>query len=157
MTIRPATLDERPALEALQWRASLAVAAYRDALLAHPDAIELPNEQIVEGRTIVAEVEGKVVGFAVVLPRPDGDAELDGLFVEPSIWRAGIGTRLIREAGILASAAGARFLHVIANPTATGFYSSCGFIVAGEASTRFGMAPTMRKELRQEENKGERR
>ena len=40
----------------------------RDALLAHPDAIELPLEQITDGRTIVAESVGELLGFAVVLP-----------------------------------------------------------------------------------------
>jgi GNAT superfamily N-acetyltransferase len=147
LSVRPATIDERGELEALQWRASLVWEEYRDALLAHPDAIELPGEQIVEGRTIVAEVESRIVGFAVVLPRMDGDAELDGLFVEPSIWRAGIGTRLIRDAEILAADGGAKFLHVVANPLAEGFYCSCGFVPIGEESTRFGLAHMMRKAI----------
>src|ERR1700674_2411504 len=94
--VRPAAVAERGALEALQWRASLMWEEYRDALLAHPDAIALPVEQI--GRTIVAELENKPLGFAVVLPRRDGDADLDGLFVEPANWRAGIGSRLVRAA-----------------------------------------------------------
>jgi GNAT superfamily N-acetyltransferase len=147
LSTRPATIGERDALEALQWRASLVWEEYRDALLAHPDAIELPVEQIVEWRTIVAELEGRIVGFAVVLPRDDGGAELDGLFVEPSVWRAGVGTRLIREAEILAAAGGAKFLHVIANPLAEGFYLSRGFVPTGEESTRFGVAHTMRKAI----------
>ena len=62
---------------------------YRAALLENPDAIEVPAEHIVGGSTIVAEKLGETVGFAVVLPRPDGNAELDGLFVEPSAWRRG--------------------------------------------------------------------
>ena len=147
ISIRPATVGERGELEALQWRASLVWEEYREALLAHPDAIELPEEQIVEGRTIVAEVEGRIVGFAVVLPRADGEAELDGLFVEPSAWRSGIGTRLIADAVILAAAAGAEFLHVVANPLAEGFYSSRGFELTGEQSTRFGVAHAMRKAI----------
>lgn len=147
LSIRPATIGERDALEALQWRASLVWEEYRDALLAHPDAIELPGEQIVEGRTIVAELEDRIVGFAVVLPREDEGAELDGLFVEPSVWRTGIGTRLIRDAEILAAAGGAKFLHVVANPLAEGFYFSCGFVPTGEESTRFGVARTMRKAI----------
>lgn len=147
LSVRPATLGERGALEALQWRASLVWEEYRAALLAHPDVIELPDQQIEDGRAIVAETENQVVGFAVVLPRPDGDAELDGLFVEPSIWRAGVGTRLVRDAGFLAMAGGARVLHVVANPHAVGFYVSCGFVTSGEESTRFGVGLTMRKDL----------
>ena len=147
LSIRFAKIEERDALEALQWRASLVWEEYRDALLAHPDAIELPAEQIVEGRTIVAELEARIVGFTVVLPREDGGAELDGLFVEPSVWRMGIGTRLIADAEILAAAGGAKFLHVVANPLAEGFYHSRGFVLTGEESTRFGIAHTMRKAI----------
>jgi GNAT superfamily N-acetyltransferase len=145
LNMRPATVAERGALEALQWRASLMWEEYRDALLAHPDAIELPVEQI--ARTIVAELKDKAVGFAVVLPRRDGDADLDGLFVEPAVWRAGIGTRLIREAEIFAAAEGADFLCVVGNPRAEGFYAACGFKLIGREATRFGIGLTMRKAI----------
>ena len=147
LSVRPATIGERIALEALQWRASLMWEETRDALLAHPDAIELPDEQISEGRTLVAELDGKIVGFAVVLPRDDGGADLDGLFVEPGNWRAGIGTRLVRDAEILAAAGGADFLHVVGNPRARGFYSACRFLLLGEEPTRFGVGLTMRKAI----------
>jgi GNAT superfamily N-acetyltransferase len=140
LKMRPATVAERGELEALQWRASLMWEEYRDALLAHPDAIELPVEQI--ARTIVAELENNAVGFAVVLPREDGDAELDGLFVEPAMWRAGIGTRLIRASEILAAAEGADFLCVVGNPRA-----ACGFELIGREATRFGAGLTMRKAI----------
>ena len=90
----------------------------RDALLENPDAIELPIDQITQGRTIVAERFGETLGFAVDLPREDGEAELDGLFVEPKFWRKGSGRRLIEEAGQLAAKGGAFTLFVVANPRA---------------------------------------
>ena len=96
VVIRPALHTERSCLEALQWRASLANAGDRDSLLAHPDAIALPVQQIGDGHVFVAERDGAIVGFAAVLPRPDGDAELDALFVEPSLWKAGVGRLLER-------------------------------------------------------------
>jgi GNAT superfamily N-acetyltransferase len=117
----------------------------RVALLAHPDAIELPAGQISSGRTFVIELGNKVVGFAVILPRPDGDADLDGLFVEPDNWRTGMGTVLIEEAARRAADEGASFLYVLGNPRAKGFYASCGFEVIGEAPTRFGTGLTMRR------------
>ena len=80
--IRPAILSEQKALEALQLRASLSNAGDREALLANPDAIELPLAQIAAGRVFVAERDGAIVGFAAVLPRNDRETELDGLFVE---------------------------------------------------------------------------
>ena len=49
VTIRPARVDEQPALESLQRRASLANPGDREALLAHPEAIALPVEQLEAG------------------------------------------------------------------------------------------------------------
>jgi GNAT superfamily N-acetyltransferase len=146
-TFRLATPAERSALEDLQRRASLIWEEDRDALLAHPDAIELPLEQITDGRTIVAESVGELIGFAVVLPREDGDAELDGLFVEPTHWRHGIGRALVDEVERMALADGAASLWVTANTRALGFYDSCGFVTVGEVATRFRPAPKMRKTL----------
>src|SRR5271165_2134342 len=97
LSFRPAIPAERTALEDLQRRASLVWEEYRDALLENPDAIDLPLDQIIKGRVIVAEMPGEVVGFAAVLPRDDGHAELDGLFVEPKVWRRGIGRGLLEE------------------------------------------------------------
>src|SRR5512133_344645 len=80
LLIRVAVPSEKQELEQLQLRASLGNEGDRDALLAHPDAIELPAEQIANGRVFVSEWEGKVVGFAAVEPRADGESELDALF-----------------------------------------------------------------------------
>ena len=151
MTARPvfrlAIPAERLALEELQRRASLMSEEDRDALLAHPDAIELPLEQITSGRTIVAENDDELLGFAVVLQREDGDAELDGLFVEPAQWRRGIGRALVAEAERLAARDGAASLWVIANTSALDFYGACGFVTVGEVATRFRPAPRMRKAI----------
>jgi GNAT superfamily N-acetyltransferase len=136
MRIRLARADEREALEALQRRASLALEDYRAELEAHPDAIRLPAEQIALGEVLVAEDEGGVTGFAVVVDADDR-AELDGLFVEPARWREGIGTALVMEAVHIARERGLS-LTVIANPTARDFYEKCGFAVEGEEQTRFG-------------------
>jgi GNAT superfamily N-acetyltransferase len=147
MKIRPARPDERDALEALQRRASLHVPDYRQALLDHPDAIDLPLVQIKEGRVLVAERDGRLLGFSAALPRPDGDYELDGLFVEPDLWRSGVGAMLVNAACGQARESGARALHVIANPTALGFYERCSFAQTGATETRFGPAPLMRRTL----------
>jgi GNAT superfamily N-acetyltransferase len=147
VTIRAARTRERSELEDVQRRASLAWDEYREAILAHPDAIALPVEQIAQQRVRVAEHAGRIVGFMVVLPREDGGAEIDGLFVEPGSWRRGIGTRLIREAERMAYDAGLASLHVVTSPQARGFYAACGFDPVGDAQTRFGHALSMRKHL----------
>jgi len=146
-TFRLAVPAERSALEELQRRASLIWEEDRAALLENPDAIELPIEQITGGRTVVAESVGQVLGFAVVLQREDGDAELDGLFVEPTYWRHGVGRALVQQAERIAAADGAANLWVTANTRALGFYDSCGFVTVGEVATRFRPAPKMRKSI----------
>ena len=134
-------------LESLQWRASLSNPGDRDALLAHPDAIALPGEQIEQGCVFVAERDGVVAGFAAVVPRPDGGAELDALFVEPHLWKRGIGRQLVDHIAEVARARAAGFLHVVGNPHAEGFYTSCGFRVTGTVDTRFGVGLAMRRPL----------
>src|SRR5271166_3070750 len=52
----------------------------------------------------------------------ENPAELDGLFVEPKVWRRGIGRGLLEEAQAFASADGAMTLFVVANPRAQNFY-----------------------------------
>jgi len=136
--IRQAAVAEQTALEALQRRASLANSRDRSAILAHPDAIALPREQILDGHVFVAESEGVIVGFAAVLPLDDGDAELDALFVEPGLWRHGAGRRLVEHCADVARTRGATVLHVVGNFHAEGFYRACGFEGAATTPTRFG-------------------
>ncbi|MDP5277476.1 GNAT family N-acetyltransferase [Sphingomonas sp. DG1-23] len=136
-------MDERADLEALQRRASLAWETYREALLQHPEAIDLPVGQIIKGDVFVCEREDGVKGFMVVLSRPDGQAELDGLFVDPAVWRTGLGRDLVRAARAVASRRGANSLQVVAAPEARGFYEACGFVASGTAQTRFGPAINM--------------
>ena len=148
VVVRPAVASEQKQLEALQWRASLNNPGDRDALLAHPDAIELPLEQLSDGGVFVAETAGSVMGFAAILAREDGDFELDALFVEPSAWRQGIGRALVDHCAEAARAAGAESLHVVGNPHAEGFYTACGFDTLGTKQTRFGIGLLMKMALR---------
>src|SRR5262245_13672231 len=147
VSIRSARLDEQIMLEALQRRASLSNPGDRDALLANPDAIALPIELIAAGCVFVAERDGVVAGFAAVVPRPDDGAELDALFVEPHLWKRGIGRRLVDHVAEVARLRAAGFLHVIGNPHAEGFYLSCGFSLTGTIDTRFGVGLAMRRTL----------
>ena len=116
---------------------------YRAQLEAHPDAIELPAEQITAGLVRVAEQDGVVVGFAVLLAPSGGACELDGLFVEPEAMRGGVGRLLIEDAKSIARERGATRIDAVANPQALAFYEAVGFKPAGEARTRFGPAPRM--------------
>jgi len=147
VSIRLARRDEQRVLESLQRRASLSNPGDRDALLARPDAIALPVEEIVAGSVFVAERDGTIAGFAALVPRPDGGAELDARFVEPHLWKHGIGRRLVDHVADVARTRAATFLHVIGNPHAEGFYFSCGFRATGTVDTQFGVGLDMRRPL----------
>ena len=147
VTIRNARLSEKVALEALQLRASLANEGDREALLANPDAIDLPIEQIISGDVFVLELGGQIAGFAALLPRPDGDTELDGLFVEPHTRRRGVGRLLVEHCAKIDLARGSRALCVIGNPHAQEFYLSCDFVPIAWVVTRFGSGQQMKKQL----------
>ena len=141
--IRDARADEAFALEALQRRASDVWEEYRAQLAAHPDAITPPHQAIAEGRVRVAvDAAGRRLGFSTVLPVA-GRCELDDLFVEPEWMRRGVGRVLVDDLATRARTAGARYVDVIANPNALGFYTRLGFHVTDETSTRFGAAPRM--------------
>jgi GNAT superfamily N-acetyltransferase len=131
-TIRIAGPDEHEALEELQRRASLANEHDRPHLETHPDAIHLPPAQLTNGQVLVAELDGRIAGFAAVV-----GGELDGLFVEPDLWRRGVGAALVDAATHVARRKGLA-LTVIANPHALDFYRRCGFSEEGVAETRFG-------------------
>lgn len=142
MLVRLARSAERRALEDLQRRASLALGTYNKQLEAHPEAIQLPALKIALGQVLVAEVGGEITGFAVVLDE-EGQAALDGLFVEPSRWRQGTGSALVNAAVHLARNRGMALMTVVAEPAARAFYEKCGFIVEGNEQTRFGPALRM--------------
>jgi GNAT superfamily N-acetyltransferase len=145
--IRPAIPADRQTLEALQLRASMGNAGDREALARHPDALDLPVEQIMTGGVFVLEQDGAVVGFSAILSREDGDTELDALFVEPGIQRQGIGKRLVQHCAEIARSKGSTTLHVIGNRHAQQFYLACGFRIIGSFDTRFGPGLLMRLPL----------
>jgi GNAT superfamily N-acetyltransferase len=145
IVVRDAVLDERMALEQLQRRASMVWEADREMLLAHPDAIELPADQIRAGRVRVAsQTDGRSVGFSVLLPVSEGACELDGLFVEPDVMGQGIGRLLIEDCVAWAAREGAERIEVTANPDAFGFYERLGFELGEVVPTRFRPARRMR-------------
>ena len=140
---RPARPDEHPVLEGILRRASLAAPDYREQLLAHPEVLELPVEQIVAGRVFVSDMDRKPAGFCVVVPASTDEFELEGLFVDPPFWGKGIGRLLVGHAAGIASDAGARRMSVIAGHEARKFYEKCGFAVTGETLTQFAPALIM--------------
>jgi|HubBroStandDraft_6_1064221.scaffolds.fasta_scaffold711998_2 GNAT superfamily N-acetyltransferase len=149
LQIRFAQLRERAALIELQRRASLVWGEYRDALLANPDAIDIPVEQFRNCQVRTAWSGDRLIGFSAVTALAAEICELDGLFVEPAHWRQGIGRTLIEDAARLARRRKFGRMEVTANPRAQGFYMKLDFIKYDVTETRFGSAFRMRRMLNQ--------
>jgi GNAT superfamily N-acetyltransferase len=124
-------------------RSSLSNAGDRMNLLANPDALELSDAAVNEGRTRVAVAAGgRIIGFTTCLIA--GDAiELDDLFVDPGWMRQGAGRALVLDVMAIARKHGVRRVEVTANPHALVFYEMVGFVFDLQVETRFGPAPRM--------------
>src|SRR3954471_6762101 len=95
-SVREAPRGGQPALARIFRRASLSNAGDRGVLLAHPDALTLPDDVLASGRTRVAtKTDGAVVGFARTRPTERGALELEDLFVDPDAMGKGVARQLI--------------------------------------------------------------
>jgi N-acetylglutamate synthase-like GNAT family acetyltransferase len=146
--IRLALEAEQKPLEALQLRSSLENAGDRAFLMANPEVIQLPLQQIRDCLVFVAELNGTVVGFVALKVYAPRKMELEGLFIEPGHWRLGTGRRLVAHAIEVSRAQGARTMLVFANPHADGFYRRVGFIKEGEITVESQTAIVMSLDLR---------
>ncbi|MPZ48437.1 MAG: GNAT family N-acetyltransferase [Dehalococcoidia bacterium] len=100
-----------------------------DRLRRRAEALADPSQS-----TIVAEEDGRVVGFAACLANRDelGDeaGELGAIYVDPRYWDRGIGTKLIKEAeGLLIEAGYKRAIlwTIGANQRSRSFYENRGW------------------------------
>ena len=127
-------------------RSSLANEGDRANLLANPDALELPAAAVHEGRTRVAVVDGRIVGFAASTVAGDV-IELDDLFVDPDWMRRGVGLQLVRDVVAIARQRRIRRVEVTANAHALGFYEKTGFVFDHFVDTRFGPGRRMHRDV----------
>jgi len=146
--VRDAAPGDEPTLARLFRRASLSNPGDRAALLAHPDALDLPEDLVNRGRTRVAMLPyGTVVGFASTRPTHEGVLELDDLFVDPDWMRRGVARELVLRLVAEASHDRAWRLEVTANPHALDFYQAVGFVIDGRADTEFASGHRMHLDL----------
>ena len=145
VAIRDATLADLDALRDIFRRSSLANEGDRPHLLAHPEVLVLPASSVEEHDMRVAEVDGRIVGFATAYVTDADAVELDDLFVDPDWMRRGIATLLVADLVVRTRAAGSRRIEVTANDHAMAFYEQAGFFAVGEVATRFGAATRMHR------------
>lgn len=149
MEIRTGAPTDFVALRRLFRRSSLSVEPYREALLAHPEALELSDSSVAEGRTRVAVApDGAIVGFITVLSVGGSMLELEDLFVDPDWMRKGVARRLVEDLKTAALRNGIASIEVTANPYAVAFYRSVGFVHMHDTNTKFGPAPRMQLVVR---------
>jgi GNAT superfamily N-acetyltransferase len=134
--IRTATADDLPAIRDVFRRAALSNEGDRAWIEAHPDEFGVDEENVLEGWTRVAVVDGEIVGFATLV-----DSELEDLFVDPDWMRQGIATALVRVVATQVPR-----IDLTANPHALAFYESVGFIEDGVAETSGGPAVRMHRD-----------
>lgn len=130
----------RPAItfrEAVQKDADLLTAICRRAKASHGydeafmaavwDDMVMPAELIARDTVMVAEIEGREVGFAHLMPidRPD-TIYLENLFIEPDTQGLGVGKALFNWALTEAEARGYAWLEWDSDPNAAAFYEKVG-------------------------------
>ncbi len=124
-------------------RSSLSNEGDREALLAHPQVLELELPEPADGVVRVGQLEGRVAGFATARVHPGGSVELVDLFVDPPAMRRGVGRALVADVRAMAHVRQTSVV-VVANPHAMAFYERVGFVAEGEAETEFGPGIKMR-------------
>jgi N-acetylglutamate synthase-like GNAT family acetyltransferase len=134
-SIRPARIEEAPALSKLCVR-SKASWGYDEAFMALAcGALEVSPQQIAAGDVWVATgPDGAVAGMVALGPSGEPDTlDLDKLFVEPQRIRSGVGRALMAHACGEARGRHAKRLTILADPYAAGFYERNGARWIGEA------------------------
>jgi GNAT superfamily N-acetyltransferase len=134
------------ALRQVYRRASLSNDGDWPNLLAHTEYLELSDQGVTDGRTRVADVDGRVVGFATWLGTGDV-TEIEDLFVDPDWMRRGIGRALVQDLITLAQRRGVRRVEVTGNPHARAFYERVGFSYDHDVDTPLGPGLRMHRDL----------
>jgi len=113
-----------------------------EALVARIAADFIDNYKPERERCIIAEMNGEIVGSAVVVQNSDTVAQLRLLLVEPKARRLGLGSRLVQECITFARQAGYQKLILWTNNVledARRIYARAGFkLVKQETHRNFG-------------------
>ncbi|WP_408897382.1 GNAT family N-acetyltransferase [Nocardioides sp. R1-1] len=123
--LRPARAGEAALLSALALRSKAHWGYDAGFLDACRDELTLRDDELAERRTVVAEVDGHLHGFATLEGAPPV-GELGMLFVDPVAIGRGLGAALLTHQLEAARGAGFRLLTLDADPNAEAFYLAHG-------------------------------
>ena len=148
--VRSAIPADQKQLNTVMHNASLAVETGEvlRRLMEERELLNVDAKLISSGQVVLAEADGVVVGFASFVIAESAYTELDGMFVDPSYWRRGIGRMIFEAAQRELIARHATGIRVVSSASAVHFYKSVGFSIVGEEKTPLGSTvPVMTKVL----------
>jgi GNAT superfamily N-acetyltransferase len=136
--LRPASTDEADALSALTRRSKQSHGysdEFMDRFMSQGDMVITP-ESIARNPVMVAELDGRIAGFAHLKPIDEPDAVcLEDLFIEPVAQGKGVGRALFDWALAEAGRRGFAWLEWESDPNAAGFYEKLGGHKIGESKS----------------------
>lgn len=115
-TLRRATADDLPALDALM----RSVSAYHGEYAPMLAGYAMTAAQFDHDLIFVAEANGRPLGFYSLIV--EGEPELDLMFVADAAQGTGLGARLFAHMADQARALGVDAVKIVSNPPAEGFY-----------------------------------
>ncbi len=125
--LRPAESCDAEALTNLSMR-SKAHWGYDQAFLdACRDELTVTPEKISKTLTLVAQIGGRIVGFAGLTLGRDAESAFEVIFIEPDMIGAGIGGVLMTALIRYAKEEGLKRIFVDSDPNARGYYEHFGF------------------------------
>ena len=131
MKLREARPREAALLSALALRAKALWGYSREFMQACRAELTYSAQDLACGGFVVAEEDGRIVGFYALAPVVDATVELEALFVEPKEVGRGLGRALIEHAKARAGSLGARRVVVQSDPHASRFYGEAGGVRMG--------------------------
>lgn len=124
-TFRPARLGDCAALTALARRAKAHWGYPQEWLELWADDLAFTPQRLGAWEVICAEVDGQIAAVGALSLEP-GEAEVEGLWVDPDHMGRGLGRALMDRLSAAARQAGAPTLTIAADPQALGFYERLG-------------------------------
>ena len=135
--IRPAVTDEAPVLTNMALEAKR-YWGYPEHWIKHWESdLTISSAFIDDNHVYVAEEDGQIQGFYALIVTGE-KAELDHMWVKPTLIGTGIGKELFLDAMERAAALKVSAVEISSDPNAAGFYRRMGATEIGETDASFG-------------------
>jgi GNAT superfamily N-acetyltransferase len=135
--IRPAASEEASALTNMALEAKR-YWGYPEHWIKHWESdLTITSNFIHDNHVYVAEEDGQIQGFYALIVTGD-KAELDHMWVKPTLIGTGIGKELFLDAMERAAALKVIAVEISSDPNAAGFYRRMGATEIGETDASFG-------------------